>query len=314
MANRMNILLIFSSTSLFLLTLAMLVYEWFIRYRWAVRERLNDLSGELTGQDEVLLFKNVRHLHSKNNINELSWNGWLQQIIDQAGIQWTPRSLLVSSTIACAATILSAAWFSWWLAVLVGPLGGCIPLIFLLWRRRSRQRKLCRQLPEAFSMISRAVRAGQTVPTALQIIAEDFDPPISSEFALCYEQQNLGMSRESALRRLANRSGIMELQLFVIAVLVQAKSGGDLVELLDNLSAMIRKRLKLKDRVRGLTGEGRMQAVVLILLPILAFLGIVFLAPDYASELLERPWLMACTACAQVLGAYWIHMIVDIDY
>ncbi|WP_391503330.1 type II secretion system F family protein [Botrimarina mediterranea] len=163
-------------------------------------------------------------------------------------------------------------------------------------------------------MISRAIKAGQTVPAALQIIADDFEKPIATEFALCYEQQNLGMSRESALRRLAARSGVMELQIFVVALLVQARSGGDLIELLDNLALMIRKRLKLGDRVRALTGEGRMQAMVLIVLPIAAFLGIVSMAPDYASCLLERPWLLCATAIAQVAGALWIRQIVNFDY
>jgi tight adherence protein B len=163
-------------------------------------------------------------------------------------------------------------------------------------------------------MISRAVSAGQTVPAALQIIAQDFERPICEEFALCYEQQNLGMSRESALRKLAKRTGIMELQIFVVAVLVQAKSGGDLVELLDNLAAMVRKRLKLKDRIRALTGEGRMQALVLIVLPIMAFLGVLLIAPDYAQSLLDRPWLLAGTAGAQLMGAMWIRQIVNFEY
>ena len=122
------------------------------------------------------------------------------------------------------------------------------------------------------------------------------------------------MSRETALRKLARRTGTMELQIFVVALLVQAKSGGDLVELLDNLAAMIRKRLKLKDRVRALTGEGRMQALVLIILPVAALLGIILLSPEYAKELLDRPWLLAGTAAAQAAGAFWIRRIVNFEY
>ena len=88
------------------------------------------------------------------------------------------------------------------------------------------------------------------------------------------------MSRESALRGLAARSANMELQIFVVALLVQSTSGGDLVELLDNLTTMIRRRLRLKDRVRAVTGEGRMQAIALAVLPILLLFGIVYLAPE----------------------------------
>jgi tight adherence protein B len=192
--------------------------------------------------------------------------------------------------------------------------GMILPLGILKFRARLRQRQLSRQLPEAFAMISRAVRAGQTIPSALQIIAEDFDPPVSAEFARCYEQQNLGISRETALRQLAKRTGIMELQIFVVALLVQAKSGGDLVELLDNLSSMIRKRLKLKDRVRALTGEGRMQALVLSLLPVVSLVGIIVLAPDYSRCLLERPWLLAGTGAAIAVGAFWVRRIVNFEY
>ena len=88
----------------------------------------------------------------------------------------------------------------------------------------------------------------------------------------------------------------------------------DLVELLDNLATMVRKRLKLKDRIRALTGEGRMQAVVLILLPIVALIGVILLAPDYAQSLMERPWLLAGTAAAQLVGAIWIRQIVNFEY
>jgi tight adherence protein B len=158
------------------------------------------------------------------------------------------------------------------------------------------------------------VRAGQTVPAALKIIAHDFQPPISQEFGLCYEQQNLGVSRESALRKLAQRTGIMELQIFVVALLVQAKSGGDLVELLDNLAGMIRKRLKLADRVRALTGEGRMQALVLTILPIAALAALLVCSPQYAQSLLDRPWLLAATAVAQAAGTFWIRRIVNFEY
>jgi tight adherence protein B len=205
-------------------------------------------------------------------------------------------------------------YWAWWSGVLVGIAGGIAPLWALQFRKQLRQRKLSRQLPDAFAVISRAVRAGQTVPSALQIIAEDFEAPISTEFARCYEQQNLGVSRESALRQLAKRTGIMELQIFVVALLVQSRSGGDLVELLDNLAEMVRKRLKLKDRVRALTGEGRMQAFILTLLPFAAFVALAALFPDYVQSLWERPWLLAGAAAAEVVGVLWVRRIVDFEY
>jgi tight adherence protein B len=208
---------------------------------------------------------------------------------------------------------LPTAWFAPLAIPLVAGFGFALVPLALFVKRLSRQKKLSRQLPEAFQMISRSVSAGQTVPAALRIIADDFDEPISEEFALCYEQQNLGISRETSLRKLAQRTGIMELQLFVVALLVQERSGGDLVGLLDNLAAMIRKRLKLQNRIRALTGEGRMQASVLIVLPIAALAAMLVLSPEYAQSLLDRPWLLGIAAGAQTLGALWIRRIVNFE-
>lgn len=307
-------LLTFLATSVLTFGVAMLAYDRFFRYRLAVRGRLQDLSHAVETEHSVSLFKDMKHWSAQETLENRTWLEGLQQVIDQSGAQCQVSTLLGW----CAGTgfvvaVGGASWV-WWLGALLMPVGASIPILLLVQRKRARQRKLIRQLPETFAMISRAVRAGQTVPAALQIIAEDFEPPISAEFALCYEQQNLGMSRESTLRKLATRTGIMELQIFVVALLVQAKSGGDLVELLDNLAALIRKRLKLRDRVRALTGEGRMQAAVLIVLPFAALLGIVVLSPEYAQSLLERPWILACTAAAQAAGAFWIRRIVNFDY
>ncbi|QDV75601.1 Bacterial type II secretion system protein F domain protein [Planctomycetes bacterium K2D] len=305
----------FVTATLLTLVVASLVYDWLFRYRNAIRERLAELAGDAgDGDRSVSLFKDLKQLQTAELLRRRSWKDWLQGLIDQSGLQFGPGVLLAWSV--AGAGVLATLGFirSPWLALLLTPIGASLPMAALLARRHHRQRELCRQLPEAFEMISRAIKAGQTVPAALQIIADDFEKPIATEFALCYEQQNLGMSRESALRRLAARSGVMELQIFVVALLVQARSGGDLIELLDNLALMIRKRLKLGDRVRALTGEGRMQAMVLIVLPIAAFLGIVSMAPDYASCLLERPWLLCATAIAQVAGALWIRQIVNFDY
>lgn len=298
--------------TLVVLCLALLLQEW-LRHRRAMRMRLQELAGHGDTRS-VSLFKDLNRAEDRGVFRLDVWSERFQRLLEQAGM----TASLPSLAGCCVAMATSAALLGgirgWWLAAALAPVGGLLPVAVLLLRRHNRQRKLCRQLPEAFEMISRAVKAGQTVPAALQIIAEDFEQPISFEFAQCYEQQNLGMSRESSLRKLAERSGIMELQIFVVALLVQARSGGDLVQLLDNLALMIRKRLKLKDRVRALTGEGRMQAMVLILLPIAALCTITYLSPDYASALFERPWLLVITAAAQGLGALWIRKIINFDY
>ena len=170
------------------------------------------------------------------------------------------------------------------------------------------------QLPEAFDAISRAVRAGQTTTSAFQIVADDFEAPLAEEFRRCYDEQSLGIARETALRNLAARTGIMELRIFVVALLMQSRSGGDLTELLSNLSMLVRKRVKLQQRVMALTGEGRVQATVLIVLPTAAFAGLHFLSPNYIACLLDRPWLVATALAAQAAGALWIRRIVNVAF
>jgi tight adherence protein B len=213
--------------------------------------------------------------------------------------------------LALAAGIASQRW---WGAALAFAAGSAIPSAYVWARRRARVCRMTTQFPDALDAISRAVRAGQTVPAAFQMVADDFPMPISDEFRYCYEQQNFGLSYDAALRNLAQRTGIMELRILVVALLVQSRSGGNLSELLQNLSTTVRKRLVLQQKVKALTGEGRMQAAVLIALPVVVFIAMYFLNRDYAQILLDRPWLLAGCVASQTVGAAVIHKFIQIDY
>jgi tight adherence protein B len=313
MSHSLIAILTFLSASMLAVALGSLAYDYFFRHRLAIRERVNALC-ELDPGHEVSIFEDRGDFTNSAHAYRDRWRLQWKHMREQAGVELPVATLWLQCIGGGLAAATLGYWRSWWLALICLPCGLILPFIIVVAKRHGRQRKLSRQLPEAFQMISRAVKSGQTIPAALQIIAHDFDAPVSEEFARCYEQQNLGISRETALRDLARRSGIMELQIFVVALLVQAKSGGDLVELLDNLALMIQKRLKLKDRVRALTGEGRMQAIVLTVLPIAAFFGVTVLSPEYAKALLDRPWLLAGTAGAQLLGTMWIRRIVAFEY
>lgn len=303
----------FAATTLLVISVVSLVYDWLFRYRLAVRERLRALEGDDGDDDALRLFKGFGSKQGDEFRQRRSWQQRLEHMFEQAGVHCTIVTFFgwcIGSGAAAAAVayMRDAIW-----AAPAFAIGGLIPLMVLYTRRQYRRRILCRQLPEAFEMMSRAVRAGQTVPAALKIIAEDFEPPVSQEFTLCYEQQNLGVSREAALRMLADRTGVMELQIFVVALLVQARFGGDLAELLQNLAAMIRKRFKFADRVRALTGEGRMQANVLTILPIAALATLLMISPDYIQTLLDRPWILVATVVVQLIGILWIRSIVRFE-
>ena len=149
--------------------------------------------------------------------------------------------------------------------------------------------------------MGRVIRAGQTMSQALQAVADEFPPPIAGEFAYCYEQQNLGLPPEAALRDLARRTGLLEIKIFVLALLVQQQTGGNLAELLDKLSDVIRERYQIRGKIKALTAEGRMQAIVLLALPPALFLIMLVMNRDYAGDPARVPH--AHLADARLRGA-----------
>lgn len=301
---------------LFLGSLALLAHDLLFRYRLLLRERVAELSGKPKSDANASVFKDLKQFDADLSASRTHWRARLQNVLDQADIRapigtLVGASLLMGALIAALLVLLSRAWWTAPLGLLAGML---IPAAYVRLKCRLRVHRLSHQLPEAFDAIGRAVKAGQTVPAAMQIVGDDFERPIRDEFRRCYEEQNLGMPHETALRNLAARTGVMELRIFVVALLVQSRSGGDLVELLSNLSSMVRKRIKLQQRVKALTGEGRMQAAVLIGLPFVAFFGIWIVAPDYAAILLKHPSLLLASAAAQFVGAIWIRRIVSFEF
>lgn len=151
--------------------------------------------------------------------------------------------------LACA---LAAAW---------------LPLLRLSRARDARMVRFERQLPEALDMMSRAMRAGHAFPTALKLVADEVAAPLGEEFKTAFDEVNFGVSMGDALNNLAQRVPSMDLQYFVVAVLIQRESGGNLTELLTSISTIIRDRHKLAGQVRVLSAEGRISAWVLCLLP-----------------------------------------------
>jgi tight adherence protein B len=201
------------------------------------------------------------------------------------------------------------------LAVAVGAvLGAVVPIWYVNMKRNARLEKLLSQLPDSFDLMSRVIRAGQTMSQALQAVADEFAPPVAAEFAFCYEQQNLGLAPETALRELARRTGLVELKIFVLALLVQQQTGGNLAELLDKLSHIIRERYKMRGKIKALTAEGRFQAMILLGLPPLMFLLMITMNRNYGGILLENPTLIWATVISEALGGLWIRKIVNFDF
>jgi tight adherence protein B len=190
-----------------------------------------------------------------------------------------------------------------------------LPFLWLVQRKKKRMKKFLDAMPEAVELVSRALRAGHGFASGLHLVADEMKGPIAEEFGRVFEEQNLGIPIEVSLRGMADRIPSMDVRFFVIAVVIQRATGGDLAEVLDKIGRLIRQRFELQGHVRALTAEGRLSGVVLLALPpgLLAFLT--FSNYGYVSVLFTTPIgtkMLLITAGLQLLGAWMIKKIVAI--
>jgi tight adherence protein B len=240
----------------------------------------------------------------------------LVRLTNESGVEMRPDQLLV----ACACTGLTVFFpciiigQHWLLGTLLGLVAAPAPMLYLAFLRNQRRENILEQLPEAFELMSRTLRSGQTIAQAFQAVSDEARPPVSIEFGFCYEQQNLGLTPESAMRDLSRRTGLLELKIFVMAVMIHRQTGGNLTELLDKLSGVIRERLKIRGTIKALTAEGALQAYILLALPpgMLAILWM--MNRPYAELLFQYYGFLIGAGFAMTLGYLWMRRIINFDF
>lgn len=198
---------------------------------------------------------------------------------------------------------------------LVGVLMGLLPFAWLLWRRKRRLKAFASQLPDALEMISRTLRAGQSLGFGFNMVATEMPLPISKEFGRVFEEQNLGIPIDETLRDMTERIPNLDLKFFVTALILQRQTGGDLAEILDKIGSLIRDRFRIWGQIQALTGEGRLSGVVLLALPFVLLIAVYQLNPDYIMVLFTDPLgtkMLAVGALMQVVGALVIRKIINI--
>jgi len=194
-------------------------------------------------------------------------------------------------------------------------LTGLVPLTWLWWRRRCRFHKFESQLPDALELLARALRSGHSLNSGLFLVSEEMPAPISSEFQIAYEEQNLGIPIEAALKNMLKRMPNLDLKFFVTAVAIQRQTGGDLAEILDKIGYVIRERFKILGLVKALTGEGRLSGAVLMAMPIAIFIAVYYLNTEYVMLLFTTELgrkMVAVGIVMQIFGAIAIKKIIDI--
>jgi len=274
----------------------------------ALYKDLDSLSLVDATEDEAL---------SAGRIGNPSHDGlWkrLQDFLQPAQISLTVSHFLALTLAVGLALGAIGTLFGGWLAGLPAWGAGTLaPFLFLYVKRQARQEKFLKQLPNAFELMARVLRAGQSVPQALQAVAEAFEEPLAGEFASCQHKQNLGLRPEVAFREMAQRTRIMELRIFVMAMTIQRQTGGNLSEVLDRLAALVRARLRLRQQISTFTAEGRLQGLTLVILPVVVFVAMLFLNRQYAQVLLDHGMLLLATVACMAVGLLWIRRIVRFD-
>ena len=241
----------------------------------------------------------------------------LDRVIVQSGLEWTVSGLLLGCAILFAFGVLAAVMLRQPMALAI-PLGaalGLLPWLFLQRKRHQRLALMERQLPEALDLMTRALRAGHAFSSGLQMAGDELAEPIAGELRLVHDEINYGTSLPQALTNLSERVPITDLRYFVVAVLIQRESGGNLTEMLINLSRLIRERLKLHDRVRVLSAEGRMSAWILGLMPFGLAAMLNLLNPEFMSVLWSDPIgiaILQILAALMVIGVLMLRRIVRI--
>lgn len=243
----------------------------------------------------------------------------MDRFILQSGLDWSVARLVFLS-IAVWLSAFATVQFHWHLLLpafrlAIASAAAALPVAYVQWQRAGRLHKIERQLPDALDLIGRALRAGHSFPTGLQMVGEEMADPIAKEFGMTHDEVNFGVTLQQALGNLVERVPMTDLRYFVIAVLIQRETGGNLTEVLSKLSNLIRDRLKLHAKIRTLTAEGRISAWTLGLLPFALAAIMNFGNPQFISVLWTDPAgikLTQFTVAAMALGAVWLWRLTKV--
>ena len=244
--------------------------------------------------------------------------GNLQTLLSQADLDIRAGNMLLlcggsGIVFAVIAFSVGGAIIFGWLGLL---LGAFLPYSYASYRRSKRFQKFEELFPEAIDTLARAVRAGHAFTTALELIANEVAEPIASEFRKLFEEQKFGLPVRDALINLTQRVPLVDVKFFVTAVMLQRETGGNLAEILDNLSYVIRERFKIMRQVRVHTAQGRLTMVLLMSLPPVIVMVMLVMSPNFIRPLFTDPLghtLVVTGIALQTVGYFWIRKVIRIQ-
>ena len=292
-------LLIGIGTFLFILTLILGGYTFVENLRNPKRRevlrRLHTLSSTEYYEDEDIDIMRRELYSTLPWLNELlerfRWTDRMGRLIEQSGIQTTLGAFVLLSGVMAIIGFSMSSWmtsnrlFSLPVALFLG----LVPYFYISFKKKRRMEKFQRQLPDALDLIARALKAGHAFTAGLKMVGDEMGEPLGTEFQKTLHEINFGVSVPDALKSLPNRVDCPDLKYFIISVILQRETGGNLAEILEKIAYLIRERFKLQGRIRVLSAEGKLSAIILIAIPFVVALALYFLNPGYIQILFTDP-------------------------
>lgn len=323
-ANWLPALLVFLAAGLGVVSLAFL-----IETGREVKKR-SDFKRQLKGvtRDSDRKQQSASTIFRDSGLNEIPWlepvfrhipqMSDLRLMLEQGNLHWSAGTFL-ALTVGMAMSLGAAVYVLTgnFLYMLVGAAFGSMgPWMYVKRRKRQRVEAFEEAFPEAIDLLARSIRAGHAFGTGMKVVAEEAQEPVAGEFRQVFEEQKFGLPLEESLLGLADRIDLVDIRIFVTAIMVQRDVGGNLAEILDKISYTIRERFTIQRQIRVYTAQGRMTGYLLAVLPIIMGVLIYMLNPQYMSILFENPigrFLIAGALVLQVIGFIVIRRIVDIE-
>lgn len=242
----------------------------------------------------------------------------LDELLQQSGVKMLVGMLLLSSlTLGIVGYLASVTLLRReLLAMAIGCGIAFSPCLSLMYRRKQRRAQFEALFPDALDLMGYALKAGHSIMASLKMVAEEIKDPIAEEFGRVVEEINFGRSVDDSLRAMAGRIDSVELRYFVTSVIIQRETGGNLVAILENISEVIRKKFRFRERVRALSAEGKISAIILIILPIVVATAISVMNPKYVRLLITDPigpYLIAGALVLLCVGSLAMYRMIQLD-
>ncbi|MGB0063181.1 MAG: type II secretion system F family protein [Terracidiphilus sp.] len=242
----------------------------------------------------------------------------LHKVLSQAALDWSPGRLLLM-TVVCVvgpSYVLYISFHSLLLALIAAVVIGAVPYGWVMFKRSRRFAAFEKILPEALELMVSGLRAGHSLLAAIALVSKECQEPVKGEFKICFEEQNYGLEMKAALENLLNRVPLQDMKITAAAIIIQKESGGNLAEVLDKTSQVIRDRFRLRRQIQVHTAQGRLTGWILTMLPVVLGFLLYLVDPALISILWHRDIgikMLWATVIMIAIGGYVINQIVSID-